>query len=106
MTALFTDISRTQMIQQDINLIAEWASVWQMKFNVTKCCCIHFFSSETGYFFNTYTLYITQLPCSNHCKYLAIANSTLGLLQRNIKASAHIKEIAYKALLRPKLEYA
>jgi len=70
-------------------------------------------------------LYNTLLPCSNHCKYLGVtlqsdlkwdqhikekisnANSTIGLLQRNIKvSSAHMKELAYKALVRPKLEYA
>ena len=103
----------TNLLQQDINSIAEWASLWQMKFNVTKCCCIHFSSSQTGYFSNTYMLYNTLLPCSNHCKYLGVtlqsdlkwdqhikekianANSTLGLLRRNIKvSSAHIKELS------------
>jgi len=70
-------------------------------------------------------LYNTLLLCSDHCKYLGVtlqsdlkwdryikekianANSTLGLLQRNIKVSSvHTKELAYKALVRPKSEYA
>ena len=35
------------------------------------------------------------------------ANSILGLLRRNIKvASTHTKDLAYKALIRPKLEFA
>ena len=96
-----------------------------MTFNITKCCCIHFSSSQTRYFSNTYLLYSVPLPSSDYCKYLGItlqsylkwdrhiqekianANSILGLLQRNIKVSSiHIKELAYKALVRPKLEYA
>ena len=51
----------TNLLQQDINSIAEWASLWQMKFNVTKCCYVHFSSSQTGYFSNTYMLYNTLL---------------------------------------------
>ena len=64
---------------------------------------------------------------SDHCKYLGITiqsnlkwdkhieekiasvSCTLGLLQRNIKTySIHIRDLAYKALVRPnyKLEYA
>ena len=34
-------------------------------------------------------------------------NSILGLLWRNIKAaSTYVKDLAYRALIRPKLEYA
>ena len=69
--------------EQDINSIAEWASSWQMKFNVTKCCCVHFSSSQTGYFSNIYMLYNTLLPCSNHFKYLGIT------LQSDLKWDQH-----------------
>jgi len=31
-----------ELLQEDINSIAQWASLWQMRFNVTKCCYIHF----------------------------------------------------------------
>ena len=37
----------------------------------------------------------------------ASANRTLGLIKCNIKTSSmHTRELAYKALVRPKLEYA
>ena len=65
-------------------------------------------------------------PCSNYCKYLGVTLQSdlkwdqhtkekiackckqyVRSLRRNIKvSSAHIKELAYKALVRPKLEYA
>ena len=38
---------------------------------------------------------------------LVATNSILGLLRRNIKvASTYVKDLAYRALIRPKLEYA
>ena len=74
---------------------------------------------------STYHLYNTSLSLSDHCKYLGIilqsnlkwnrhieetiagTNSILGLLRRNIKvASTYVKDLAYRALIRPKLEYA
>ena len=67
----------------------------------------------------------TSLSLSDHCKYLGVilqsnlkwnrhieetiagTNSILGLLRRHIKvASTYVKDLAYRALIRPKLEYA
>ena len=72
-----------------------------------------------------YYLHDTALVFSDHCKYLGItlqsnlkwykhinekiasASCILGLLRRNIKnPSTYIRDLAYKALVRPKLEYA
>ena len=40
-------------------------------------------------------------------KIVAKANRTLGLIRRNVKTtSLELKELAYKALVRPQLEYA
>ena len=71
--------------------------------------------------------HLSNVPLSilDHCKYLGVTlqsnlkwdkhveevisggNSILGLLRRNIKvASTHTKDLAYKALIRPKLEFA
>ena len=74
---------------------------------------------------STYHLYDTLLSLSDHCKYLGVilqsnlkwnrhieetiagTNSILGLLRRNIKvASTYVKDLAYRALIRTKLEYA
>ena len=73
----------------------------------------------------SYHLYDTLLSSLDHCKYLGVtlqsnlkwnkhseekiasANSILGLLRRNNKvASTYVKDLTYKALIRPKLEYA
>ena len=79
----------------------------------------------TGYINKVYYLHDTALAFSDHCKYLGItlqsnlrwdkhinekianASRTLGLVRRNIKTpSTNIRDLAYKALVRPKLEYA
>ena len=73
------------------------------------------------------TYYLNGIPCQllNHCKYLGIiiqsdlnwnkhveqkvskAISMLALIQRNLKVSSiKTKQLAYKALVRPHLEYA
>ena len=74
---------------------------------------------------NTYTLHDHPLPITDSAKYLGItisnyltwnkhvsnitskANSTLGILRRNVRLSSHtVKTHAYQALVRPHLEYA
>ena len=96
-----------------------------MNFNLSKCCSIHFTQAITYKMENTYYLYNTPLLSLDHFKYLGItlqsnlrydrhiqditakANRTLGLLRRNIRTpSPQLKERAYKALVRPQLEYA
>ena len=118
-------IEDTQLLQEDINAIAKWALSWLMKFNIPKCCCLRFTEAKIHRVDSTYHLYDTSLSLSDHCKYLGVilqsnlkwnrhieetiagTNSILGLLRRNIKvASTYVKDLAYRALIRPKLEYA
>ena len=113
-----------ELLQEDINAIQTWASTWQMNFNVSKCCLIHFTQAITYKMENTYYLYDTSLLSLDRFKYLGItlqsnlrydrhiqdimakANLTLGLLRRNVRTSSpQLKECAYKALVRPQLEY-
>ena len=96
-----------------------------MNFNVSKCCSIHFTQTITYKMENTYYLYDTPLLSLDHFKYLGItlqsnlrydrhiqditakANRTLGLLRRNVRTPlSQLKERAYKAVVRPQLEYA
>ena len=96
-----------------------------MKFNIPKCCCLRFTEAKIHRVDSTYHLYDTSLSLLDHCKYLGVilqsnlkwnryieetiagTNSILGLLRRNIKvASTYVKDLAYRALIRPKLEYA
>ena len=96
-----------------------------MRFNTSKCCNMQFTQAKIHCINKVYYLHDTALAFSDHCKYLGItlqsnlrwdkhinekianASRTLGLVRRNIKTpSTNIRDLAYKALVRPKLEYA
>ena len=115
----------TLLLQEDINAITNWASTWLMRFNASKCCNMQFTQAKIHCINKVYYLHDTALAFSDHCKYLGItlqsnlrwdkhinekianASRTLGLVRRNIKTpSTNIRDLAYKALVRPKLEYA
>ena len=112
----------TQLIQEDISPITNWASTWLMRFNASKCCCMQFTQAKTHHIDKVYYLHDTALAFSNHCKYLGIilqlnlrwdkrinekianASCTLGLVQRNIKTpSTNIRKWhALNALIFPR----
>jgi len=87
----------------------------QMRFNITKCC---YHSSQVYHFTNNYFLHGTLLQYTDDCQYLGVAiqsnlkcdshihqkiaaaNSTFGLLRRNITVSSvDTKALAYKSLV-------
>ena len=115
-----------QILQDYLNRLAQWETDWQMKFNVAEyhsmrvtrhppCKHIQF----------DYTLHQQRLEQVQTAKYLgftitddldwgqhiseisAKATKTLGFLRGNLAfAPRHTKEVVYKTLVRPKLEYA
>lgn len=110
-----------QKLRQDLGNLETWASKWQMEFNVNKCSVIHLGNHNANYEYslNNTTLKTSDkerdlgvlvdktLKFSEHCNVVAkSANSTLGMIKRNI-ISRDVKIITklYKALVRPKLEY-
>ena len=100
------------------------ATVTERKFNIDKCYTMQV-GRKRHTILNTYTLHDHPLPITDSAKYLGItisndlkwnkhvsnitskANSTLGILRRNLRLSSHtVKTHAYQALVRPHLEYA
>ena len=114
------------ILQDDLNSLAQWEADWQMKVNVAKCHSMRVTRHPPDKHIQfEYTLHQERLEQVQSAKYLGItisddldwgqhipeisskATKTLGFLRRNLAfAPRHTKEVAYKTLVRPKLEYA
>ena len=110
-------------LQEDLNILGNWAADWKMELNTQKCQVITVTRKRTRikhqYFLNgaaldavTSTKYlgitITQdLKWNRHIANICQkANNTLAFLRRNLKInSPALKTMAYKALVRPLVEY-
>ena len=115
-----------QILQDDLNSLSQWETDWQMKFNVAKCHSMrvtrHLPDKQILF---VYTLHQQKLEQVQSAKYLGLtitdnldwgqhvseisckATKTMGFLRRNLAlAPRHTKEVAYKTLVRPQLEYA
>ena len=126
---LYRNINSLQdclILQEDLDSLGLWEADWQMKFNVAKCHSMrvtrHYSHKQI---IHDYTLHQQTLENVQSAKYLSItitenmdwghhisdisskATKTLGFLRRNLAfAPRSTKEVAYKTLVRPKLEYA
>ena len=115
------------ILQDDLDRLAQWEADWQMKFNVAKCHSmrvsrpfrtnklslnIHY-TSKYWNRFNPPNILVSSslmiyLDWGQHISEISSkATRTLGFLRRNL-AFAHrqTKDVAYKTLVRPQLEYA
>ena len=115
-----------QILQDDLNSLAQWETDWQMKLNVAKCHSMrvtrHLPENQIQF---EYSLHQQRLEQVQSAKYLGItitdnldwgqhvseisckATKTMGFLRCNLAlAPRHTKEVAYKTLVRPQLEYA
>ena len=114
---------QTQQLQEDLDKLEEWASTWMMELNTQKCQVITV-SRKRNKIQHQYSLNNTPLTAVNSSKYLGItitpdlkwnqhinnicqkANNTLAFLRRNLRInSPDLKATAYKALVRPLVEY-
>ena len=112
------------ILQQDLDRLTSWACLWQMEFNVKKCYHISLTNKRAvvmlpyymhGQVLEHVTSYdylgvrlTSKLNWKEHCDKISNkANRSLGLVKRTLKpCTPEVKERAYKALIRPLLEYA
>ena len=112
-----------KLLQKDLDTLSVWQQKWQMSFNVGKCYLLRIPSSKSCV--NTqYTLGNSVLQEPKTHTYLGVdithnlkwnihvdritnsANKTLGFVRRNLGfCTKDTKVTAYKALIRPTLEY-
>jgi hypothetical protein len=109
-------------MQFDLDSIYEWSQVWLMDFNVQKCACLHFGNNNPTAIYHLNGCDIpnktsekdlgvtisSNLKFSDHCaKSVRSAEGVLWCIRRCIKyMSKDIFLRLYKALVRPRLEYA
>ena len=112
-------------LQEDLTSLGQWEADWQMKFNVAKCHSMRVTRHQHHrQIIFDYSLHNQTLENVQSAKYLGItisdtmdwgqhvseisskATKTLGFLRRNLAfAPRSTKEVSYKTLVRPKLEY-
>ena len=126
-TAAYLAISKladSEQLQADLEILQEWEIRWDTQFNPSKCQVIHITRSRSP-LPTTYTLHGETLEAVASARYLGVdiandlswkthvsritnnANKSLGFLRRNLKTkNTSLRENAYKAIVRPQLEYA
>ena len=117
-------VEDTLKLQKDIDLLGSWARKWGMRFQPVKCNMMQLTNKRINKIEASYTLEGTVLENVDSIKYLGVtitndlkwnthinnictkANRTFGFLRRNLfSCPQHVKEAAYKGLVRPVLEY-
>ncbi|KAI8511868.1 hypothetical protein Bbelb_109680 [Branchiostoma belcheri] len=113
-------------LQADLNKLEDWEREWDMAFHPDKCQQLPLTrarnppTANTSYMLHNHTLervpsakYLgitlqTDLSFSKHIENTCSkANKMLGFFRRNLRVgSSKTKELAYKALVRPIVEYA
>ncbi|MCG8048052.1 MAG: hypothetical protein JAY75_12610 [Candidatus Thiodiazotropha taylori] len=126
-TAVYLAVSNLKdatVLQKDLDRLGTWSRKWDMEFNPSKCTVIHVTRSNDPVP-SQYTLYGQVLESVTSSKYLGVtindhltwndhiqntvtsANRTLGFIRRNIRTKdPSIREVAYKTLVRPVIEYS
>uniref|UniRef100_A0A8C8SCV0 Reverse transcriptase domain-containing protein n=1 Tax=Pelusios castaneus TaxID=367368 RepID=A0A8C8SCV0_9SAUR len=108
-------------LQKDLTKLSDWASKWQMKFNVDKCKVMHIGKNNPNY---TYNMMGANLATTSQEKDLGVivdsslkmsvqcaeavkkANRMLGIIKKGIEnKTANVLLPLYKSMVRPHLEY-
>ena len=126
-TAVYITVNNAaqeEILQQDLNRLQLWEEMWDMEFNPSKCTVMNITRSKSP-FKSRYMLHGQILETVNDAKYLGVtissdlnwnkhvnlvtskATRTLNFIKRNIPCkNPKVREFAYKALVRPQLEYS
>ena len=112
-----------KILQSDLDSLSSWADIWQMEFNVKKCCIMQISALHSTSSF-PYKMYDIPLQFVKNHHYLGIlldnklswtphinslcskANHLLGFLRRTLHhCPSNLKEHAYKQIVLPSIEY-
>ena len=112
------------ILQQDLQALADWSSTWLMQFNINKCAILTITMKRTPSH-HQYKIFGETLERVDQRDYLGVtishdlrwdvhcnktkqkASRTLGLLRRTLSpCKQNVKAKAYRTLVRPQLEYA
>ena len=126
-TAVYLAVSNLEdakQLQEDLDRLGDWSLKWDMEFNPSKCTVIHVTRSKSPVP-SQYILYDHVLESVSSSKHLGVtindhltwndhvqntvtsASKTPGFIKRNIRIKdPRIREVAYKTLVRPVLEYS
>ena len=116
-----SQLENSHLFQSDINGLSSWSSLWDLKFNVAKCCILHFGRTniKADYKINDLelikkhkekdlgVLFSTKLKFDEHIQVIANkANKQLGLITKVFSSKDPQVIISlYKTFVRPHLEY-
>ena len=119
-----SSLEDAQILQQDLDHLHLWELDWDMEFNPSKCVVIHITRSRTPvpsqYLLHGQVLesvagskhlgveISTNLSFNGHIQNITTsASRSLGFLKRNIRSkNPELREMAYKTLVRPLVEYS
>ena len=111
------------LLQTDLDRLTAWESTWQMKFNPDKCFVLkithsnqprthtyslnHSIPQETDSHTYLGVEIASNLKWNKHVNNIsAKGNRSLGFIKRNLKGCTEdIKNLVYRSLVRPQLEY-
>ena len=110
---------RTQL-QKDLDSLGSWGDSWGMRFNTKKCNIMHL-KNNVSHFYQLNSEFLKEVK---DAKYLGLtltndmnwsphitsvaskAHQRLGFLKRNLRGAPYkYRELAYKSLVRPQMEY-
>ena len=77
-------------LQQDLNLLEEWATKWKMSFNLQKCEFLRITNKKYP-IFSQYLIQNEIIREVTYAKYLGVT------IDQNLKWSEHVKQITNKA---------